>query len=306
MRHLSLFESVEHISKLGSIRAAAEAQSITSTALNRQIIALEEELGQPIFERLPRGVRLNVAGEMFLILAREQLRGFERLRSQLADLSGVRRGHITIASTKAAIPYFLPMQIKAYLNEHPLVSFKINPCDIETAQDQLIKLEADLAIVFEPLHLQDFQIIESIDQQIIAIFDQNHPLASTKGNVRLSECLQYGLALPAKVTGVRNLLDIAIQRKSISNMSVTVESEDSQFLLSAVRQTELITFDIPLGLSAGSLERNGLKWRPIHSNDVPSGLLYLGQLKNRSLSVAANKFASDIVYALQQQTALCD
>ena len=101
MRHLNLFESVEQIAQLGSIRAAADAMSITSTALNRQILALEQELGQPIFERLPRGVRLNIAGEMFLIHARQQMRDFERMKIQLADLSGVRRGHVTVRTRGA-------------------------------------------------------------------------------------------------------------------------------------------------------------------------------------------------------------
>jgi len=104
MKHLELLKSVEHVARLGSIRAAAEALAITSTALNRQIIGLEDEMGQPLFERLPRGVRLNTAGEMFLMYARQQISDFERLKVQLADLSGVRRGHVTIASTRAAIP----------------------------------------------------------------------------------------------------------------------------------------------------------------------------------------------------------
>ena len=306
MRHLDLFESVEQIARLGSIRAAAEAQSITSTALNRQIIALEAELGQPLFERLPRGVRLNTAGEMFLIHARQQLRDYERLKGQLADLSGVRRGHVTIASTKAAIPYFLPAQINNYLHQHPFVSFKVNPCDIETAQEQLANLEADIAIAFEPLQRREFQTIDSVDQEIVAIFANDHALAESDGPVRLSECFQHPLAVPAELTGVRRILETAVQQKNELRMEISVESEDSQFLLNTVRSSKLVTFDIPLGLSRSSLDRNGLKWRPIHSADVAKGYLYVGHLKNRSLSVAAIKFINQIVAALQQHDALCE
>lgn len=306
MRHLDLFDSVEQIARLGSIRAAAEAQSITSTALNRQIIALENELGQPLFERLPRGVRLNIAGEMFLIHARQQVRDYERLKTQLADLSGMRRGHVTVASTKAAIPYFLPQQINSYRAHHPKVSFKINSCDIETAQDQLTNLEADIAIVFEPLHRQKFQTIESIDQEIVAVFNQHHPLAKNDGPVRLSECFQYPLAMPARVTGVRSILDVAVQKKSQLEANISVESEDSQFLLNMVRGSDQVTFDIPLGLSKSSLQRNGLKWRPVHNADIPKGYLYVGHLKNRTLSVAAMKFADQIIAALHLQVTLCE
>lgn len=306
MRHLNLFESVEQIAKLGSIRAAAEALSITSTALNRQIISLEDELGQRLFERLPRGVRLNTAGEMFLIHARQQVRDFERLKIQLADLSGIRRGNVTIASTRAAIPYFLPFQINDYLSHHPLVSFKVNPCDIETAQEQLASFEADIAIAFEPLHRRELQLIESVPQEIGAVFDKDHALAGDDTPVRLSECLQFPIAAPAKVTGVRSILDMAVQQRSELRMEISVESEDSQFLLNTVRSNSLVTFDIPLGLSRSSLERDGLVWRPVHSADMPKGYLYVAHLRNRSLSVAAVKFVNQIVSALQNHGSLCD
>ena len=56
MRALITLKFVETVARTGSIRRAAEQLAITSTALNRRILALEEELGYPLFERLPSGV----------------------------------------------------------------------------------------------------------------------------------------------------------------------------------------------------------------------------------------------------------
>ena len=305
MKHLELLKSVEQIARLGSIRAAAEALSITSTALNRQLLGLEDELGQALFERLPRGVRLNTAGEMFLIYARRQLTDFERLKVQLADLSGVRRGHITVASTRAAIPYFLPTQINRYLAQHPLVSFAVNPCDIDSAQSQLMSLEADIALIFEPPLRREFQIIDSLEQTIIAVFPVDHPLASSQDPVKLSDCLSHALALPAQTTGVRTLLERAAQRASLG-MTVAVESEDAQFLLNTVSNGQLVTFDIPLSLSERALNQSGLTWRPLRHQDIAPGRLYIGQLANRTLSIAAMKFANQLISALQHHTTPCD
>lgn len=305
MKNLHRFKSIELIARLGSIRAAAEALSITSTALNRQLIRLEEELGQPLFERLPRGVRLNTAGEMFLPYARQQIKDFERLKVQLADLSGVRRGHISVATTRAAIPYFLPAQISSYLEQHPLVSFSVNPCDIDTAQAQLASLEADLALIFEPPLRREFQVIDSLDQDIVAIFPKRHPLAEHTGEVRLSDCLSHPLALPGSSTGVRRLLERAAQHTALS-MAVTVESEDAQFLLNTAKSGNLVTFDIPLSLSKESLRQNGLTWRALRKRDCESGRLYIGQLANRTLSIAATKFTNQLVSALHHHASLCD
>ena len=57
----------------GDSRGAA--RSITSTALNRRILSMEQELGVAIFERLPRGVRLSTAGEILI----------QHVRSQISD-----------------------------------------------------------------------------------------------------------------------------------------------------------------------------------------------------------------------------
>lgn len=70
MRHLITFQYIEAIIRAGSIRKAAEDMNITASALNRRIQRFEEEFGSEIFERLPRGVRLNPAGELLIRHAR--------------------------------------------------------------------------------------------------------------------------------------------------------------------------------------------------------------------------------------------
>ncbi|MEL6264839.1 MAG: LysR family transcriptional regulator, partial [Pseudomonadota bacterium] len=103
MRHLRTFTMIEEVSRAGSIRKAAEDMNITSSALNRQIQRFEAEFGSPIFERLPRGVRLNTAGEMLVQHYRAMASDLARVQSQVADLTGARRGHVSIACSQALL-----------------------------------------------------------------------------------------------------------------------------------------------------------------------------------------------------------
>ena len=64
MRFMTSLKFIDVVAREGSIRKAADKLAITSTALNRRILQIEEEIGQPLFERLPGGVRLNTAGEI--------------------------------------------------------------------------------------------------------------------------------------------------------------------------------------------------------------------------------------------------
>jgi len=151
MKHLRTLHFIDTVARIGSIRKAAEELAINSSALNRQILAFEEEFGVAVFERLSRGVRLSTAGELLIQHIRAQLSDFSRLRSQIADLSGVRRGHVAIACTRAALPLFLPEQIALYRREHPAVTFDVQQRDRSSAEAALVDYSADIALAFEPV-----------------------------------------------------------------------------------------------------------------------------------------------------------
>ena len=159
MRHLQTLRLILDVARAGSIRRAAEDMNITSSALNRRIQGFEAEFGAQIFERVPRGVRLNPAGELLMQHIRSQLIDLERVRGQVADLSGERRGHVTIACSQALNPIFLPDQISRYRAEHPGVTFSVRVRDRATAEHDLSTFSSDLALVFEPVYLADFEVI---------------------------------------------------------------------------------------------------------------------------------------------------
>lgn len=295
MRHLLPLQYVDAVVRAGSIRKAAEALSITSTALNRRILAMEQELGVPIFERLPRGVRLSTAGEILIQHVRSQLSDMERVRSQIADLSGVRRGHISLACSQAVLPVFLPEQIALYRREHPAVTFRVYRRDREAAEQALMDHTADLALVFEPVRLSEFETLLAVQQPIHALMSKGHPLASSK-TVRLRECLRYPIAIPTHLYGVREVLDTAVLRSSIK-LQPTIESDSFEFLRHFARQDNAISFQIPIGISSGRKAGDDVSC-VIDHRDVPPGVLYLGQLRGRTLPVAVSRFAAQIASAL--------
>ncbi|WP_108658683.1 LysR family transcriptional regulator [Acuticoccus kandeliae] len=294
MRHLQTLRFIDAVARAKSIRKAAETLAITSTALNRRILAVEEELGVPIFERLPGGVRLSTAGEILLHHARQQLSDMERVRSQIADLSGLRRGHVAIACSQAMLPYFLPSQIAAYCAEQPAVTFGVHRRDREAAERALIDHDADLALVFEPVRLSEFQTLLTVRQPVHAVVAPGHPLAG-EGPVRLRDCLRFPVAVPTAEYGVRHLLEVAL-RKSSLDLTPAFESDSFEFLMRLAATSSAVTFQIPIGVPA-EMEAQGLS-RPIDTRDAPAGLLYMGQLRGRALPIAPARFADQIALAL--------
>ncbi len=295
MRHQLLLHYVDTVARVGSIRKAAESLAITSTALNRRILALEEDLGVAVFERLPGGVRLSAAGEVLIQHVRSQLADMERVKSQIADLRGERRGHVTIAASQALMPFFLPEQITLYRKAHPAVTFSVLRRDRSAAEQAITEMSADLALVFEPERLLDLQVLHQVRQPVHVLMRPGHPLG-TQSVVRLRDCLRYPLALPNDQTGIRFLLKRAVQRSSLSLQPV-VEADSFEFLRCHALAENIVAFQIPIGLPLET-DRDTLVTRPIDARDVPHGTLYLGQLRGRTLPVAVARFGQQIVETL--------
>lgn len=296
MKHLQDYRFIEAVARAGSIRKTAEDMNITASALNRRINRFEEEFGYEIFERLPRGVRLNPAGELLLQYIRTQKSDMARLQSQVSDLSGERRGHVSIACSQALLPYFLPAQISEYRRQHPGVSFSVNVRDRVAAERELSAFSSDIALVFEPRHLVDFEVVASISQQIHVLMRPDHFLAAQK-TVRLRDCLSRPHVAPSRDYAVRALLDDASKKTSFSHVAPIIEAESFDFMRHYILHENAICFQFPIGLQ--SVADHGLVTRPLSRRDVEPGNLLLGQLRGRTLPVASARFAQQLLQALE-------
>ncbi len=298
MQFLETFRLIEAIARAGSIRKAAEDSNITASALNRRLNKFEGEFGAQIFERLPRGVRLNAAGELLMQHYRAQRSDLARVQSQVADLTGVRRGHVTIACSQALLPFFLPQQIAKYREKHPGVTFAVNVRDREQAEAELASFSSDLALVFEPKVLVDFSVLHVTPQPVCAVFAQDHSLAR-KSELRLRDCLDVPHVAPAAKYGVRTLLDSAASRIGRS-VDPLVETESFELIRYYILHEKTVGFQIPIGLL--DADKAGLAYSPISTRDMDAGSLLLGQMRGRVLSVATIRFAEQVAQALEEST----
>ncbi|WP_349291488.1 LysR family transcriptional regulator [Nitratireductor mangrovi] len=298
MKHLQTFRLIEAVARAGSMRRAAEDMNITASALVRRVQRFEAEFGAELFERLPGGMRLNPAGELVLQHYRTTLSDLSRVHSQVADLSGERRGHVSIACSQAMLPYFLPQEISKYRADHTGVTFTVNVRDRAQAEQELANYASDLALVFEPVYLVDFEVVHVIPQAINVVMRSDHPLAA-KEEIRLRDCLDTAHVAPSIKYGVRHLMDFAA-RRGTRRISPVVETESFELIRHYVMHENVIGFQIPIGLRDPG--DGSLVFKPISERDLPPGNLILGQMRGRTLPVASARFAMQLANALKNFT----
>jgi DNA-binding transcriptional LysR family regulator len=296
MKHLRILRYVDEVARTGSIRKAADHLNVTASAVNRRIMDLEDELGAQLFERRPRGVRLTAAGEVFVHYLREQDDGVERMKSQIEELKGLRRGTVRIACSQALAVDFLPREIAEFRARHPLVAFDVKVLDHEQAMTALATYEVDLVLVFRPPFLPNFQPLMTLEQRLVAVMSTDHPLAGRR-TVRLRDCASYPVALPERSIGGRQLLEQVSARSGIT-FTVAAESNSFEFLRALVTHANLISFQIRIGTMPEN-NKLGLVARDIDDRDVPRANLVLGQLRGRNLPIPAAVFAEKLARVLE-------
>jgi DNA-binding transcriptional LysR family regulator len=291
-----LLTHVVEVARMGSIRKAAEHLNLTPSAMNRRIQDLEAEVGTPLFERRPRGVKLTTAGEMFVRYARSQIADAERMKSHVEDLRGLRRGPVLIACSQALAFDFLASQIAGFQKLHPKVIFDLKVMDHDRALTALAAYDVDLALIFRPAMWPTLRVIARVPQRLVAIVRADHPLARKK-TVRLSECAEYPAALPDRTLSGRQILDEVTTRRDL-HLNMQAESNSFEMLRGLVFRCNMISFQIEIGAPSGDLGM-GLVGCPIDARDVPTADLVLCQLRGRGLSVAAATFAEVLGKAMQ-------
>lgn len=297
MRHLLPYKYVEEIAKAGSIRKAAETLAITPSALNRRLLSVEDELGVAIFERLAVGVRLNTAGEILLEHIRNQMSDLERVKSQIADLSGQRRGDVSIAASPEMIGSFLSSEVRAYQKEFPGVRFKVQQKFRGNIERALVEHEVDIGIIYEPLKIADFQTIFNVQQPVMCLLQKDHPL-SNKESLRLYECAEFPLILPEASWGLRHLLEQSAIRLGL-NLRCVMQSDSREFLESYECEPLQLSFDIPINVKEDQTKIA----IPLNTLDVPAGFVFVGHLKGRTLPVAAARFLEQLTTKMAETLA---
>lgn len=299
MKHLRSLTAVAEVARSGSIRRAAERLNITPSALTRQIQDIEYELGTPIFERLAQGMRLNAAGELLVRHIRDQAADLDRVRSQIADLSGVRRGHVALACSQAFVTRMIPEEVETYRTQFPQVAFSVQVRDHVQAVAALVSFEADLALVLQPPPSAELHALYAGRQSLCALMRASHPLAAQDGPVRLRDCLAHALALPDRSLAIRHHIEHALARRGVE-MRATVESGSLEFLRNVVLREDVVSFQVPSGIP----DDLRLRSRLIDTRDLEPMSVVLAQLRGRLLPVAASKFADQLAAHLNHQAAM--
>ena len=186
------------VAKEQSFTKGAEQLHITQPTLSRQLAALEEELGTPLFIRSGRNITLTDEGVLLKRRALEIIDLEERTIDEIRGTEELIDGTITIGCGEFAAVETLAQICKIYKEKYSLVQIAIHTATADTIYEMMSKGLVDIGLFLEPVSTEglDYIRITGSDHWVVGMRPDD-PMAS-KAYIEKKDLLDKPLILPER------------------------------------------------------------------------------------------------------------
>ncbi|MBL8170382.1 MAG: LysR family transcriptional regulator [Acidobacteria bacterium] len=208
---------------------AAERLHLTQSAVSHQIKALEEELGEPLFIRAKRGVKLSQAGKIALEYVERILDETEALRERIAGKENSPAGRVRVAAaTQAFVHLFAPL-FESFMDSHPGVdlAFRTTVSTEQTVAD-ILNGAADVGFASLAVYSPNLQVTKLFEDELLLIIGSEHPLAR-KRVATAEDILREKLILFERGASIRRATDQFFDQVGV-RPDLALESNDTYFI----------------------------------------------------------------------------
>jgi DNA-binding transcriptional LysR family regulator len=214
------------IAEEGSFTRASERLLVAQPSLSQQIGALEAELGGRLLERLPRGVRLTMAGQSFLPEARAALAHANRARRSVRMAIGLESGQLQIATNTSTAAGVLPSVLRRWQEMHPGIEVSLSEfLHRRLLEDAVSNGDGDMAVGSPPAGWQG--AIEALGwEEFVLVLPDGDPMLRRR-SVDLADLAERRWVHFARDHGLAELVD---QRCAAAGFTPRVAVRTSQVL----------------------------------------------------------------------------
>ena len=165
------------VARTKNFSRAAEQCHVAQPSLSQQIMKLEDELGEKLFERTKREVALTPAGDLLKTHAERVLQEVDLACEGVRELRGLVRGRVVLGVLPTVAPYFLPKRLRLFSAEFPEVEVVVHEDTTRQLAAALLAKEIDLALVSLPVEQAGLVAEEFFSEKLLVALPLGHILA---------------------------------------------------------------------------------------------------------------------------------
>jgi DNA-binding transcriptional LysR family regulator len=280
------------VARTGSLAAASEHLHVAVSAISRQISKLEEDVGAPLFERLPRGMVLTEAGELLAEHARRTLLEADAVLGEISA-SEARGGRLVrIACTEGFTRSFLPAVLARHHETAPGARYTLRSGAPAQVEHWVAVGEVDIGVAFSSGSHSALNVAYSVEMPVRALLGAEHPLAS-RASLTLADLQAYPIALLERGTTARQLFDLCCSTRAV-RIDPILSSNNSAALHAFAALAGAVTLGSSVALK-GLMNDPSMVWRPIDEPILNQRVLQVTTMRERRLPAVVRSVLETIV-----------
>src|SRR2546429_865853 len=176
VNQLEVFLGVAHEK---SFSRAAEALHRTQPAVSQAIRRLENELGEPLFDRSSKDGTLTAAGRVLYDFAQQMMNLRHHAHSAIRELRDLQRGKLSLSANEYTVMGLLPL-IPIFRARHPHIKIEVKRSLASRIPSEILGRDVEMGVVSFKPNEQAIKSVPLLIDELALIVATDHPLAGKK------------------------------------------------------------------------------------------------------------------------------
>jgi DNA-binding transcriptional LysR family regulator len=230
---LRQLEILQAIAETGSFTACGRKLHVSQSAISRQIALLEEELGEPLFLRMGRHVRMTPAAESLVQLGQRVFQDVRDTVGAITDHTRALRGTLRLAGGMTVCLYVFPPLLKHLKRVHPQLDIRLTVAIAGRSVEEIRAGRVDAGLLTLPVEESDLVTVPVMREELLLLTMPSHPLAR-KRRVTHADLSGEPFILFEAGSATRRVIDAYFVREKIEP-TVVMDTENVEIIKAMVK-----------------------------------------------------------------------
>src|SRR5262249_25427580 len=262
---LRQLEILQAIAETGSFTACGRKLNVSQSAISRQILLLEEELGEPLFLRVGRQVRMTPAAESLVQLGKRVFLDVRETVGAITDRTRELRGTLRLSGGMTVCMYVFPPLVKHLRRVHPNLDGRLTVATAGRSVQEIRGGRVDAGLLTLPVEDADMITVPVLREELLLVTTPTHPLARRR-KVAPRDLARLPFILFEMGSATRKVIDNFFAGQNIEP-TIVMDTEN----------VEIIKGMVKAGLGAGIVPDQAV------AREVKAGQLFCARLEGHEL-----------------------
>jgi DNA-binding transcriptional LysR family regulator len=231
---LRQLEILQAIAETGSFTACGRKLHVSQSAISRQIALLEEELGEPLFLRVGRKVRMTPAAEALVALGQRVFLDVRDTVAGVSDRTRELKGTLRLSGGMTVCLYIFPTLVKQLKRTHPKLDVRMMVATAGRSVEEIRAGHVDAGLLTLPVDEADLVTLPVLREELLLVTMPGHPLAKRK-KVTAQDLADEPFVLFEAGSGTRRVIDRFFLSENVEP-NVVMDTENVEIIKAMVKE----------------------------------------------------------------------